>query len=546
MSSDKLRAEETLQIPVLIVGGSLVGLSLSLFLSWRGVASLVVERHPELARLPRARALNPRAMELFRWPGLEETIRAAQSPIAGNTEIVRVESLAGRELMRINEGGPSSMTAVSPTTWCLIDQDHLEPILYAQAKLLGGDIRLNTELVAFTQDESGVSATIVERTTGKERHVRARYLIAADGANSQVRRMLGITTQGPGSIAHVMTILFEADLREALRGRRIMLCYVNNPALPDGQGMLMPIDNQRLWSFNTAFHPERGERREDLSDERCIELIRLAVGIPDLAVKILPAYPWDPVKVNIWELAAQWASHYHKGRVFLAGDAAHTTLPSGSLGAGAGIEDAFNLAWKLALVLAGKAGSALLESYEEERLPIGTLTVEQTLHRFFSRTGSQESTLVDDASLIFGFRYRSGALVPEPGSETAPLTQHPSTLSGEAGTRAPQVILERNGSRLSSIDLFGKGWVLLTVAPPAGWEEAVQRRWNRLPLLICPIGPEESLRDVDGSFLKAYSIGKIGAVLVRPDGVVAWRTTGPGAQTGPELERVLRHLLSLR
>ncbi len=543
----ELRTDETLQVPVLIVGGSLVGLSMSLFLSWQGVSSLLVERHPELARLPRARAINPRAMELFRMVGLEDTIRAAQSPTAGNTEMLRVESLTGRELMRINEGGPANTPAASPTSWCLIDQDHLEPILYAHEQQMGGAFRFNTELVSFTQDEAGVSALIRERTTGNVHQVRARYLIAADGAHSQVRQTLGIATQGPGTIAQVITVNFEADLHEALQGRRIMLCYVNNPALPDGQGMLTPIDNQRLWNFNTAIHPERGERREDLSDARCIELIRLAVGIPDLAVTILPAYPWDPVKVGIWELAARFAEHYRKERVFLVGDAAHTVLPSGSMGAGTGIQDSFNLAWKLALVLADKAGPALLDSYEDERSPMGTLVVEQTQQRFFSRTGSQESTLVDDASLIFGFRYRSQAVLLEPGAETAPLTQHPSTLRGEPGTRAPHLVLEHNGSRLSTIDLFKSGWTLLSGASSAGWDEAAERLAHRLDLVLTAhvIGTQKGLTDVEGRFSQVYGIGETGAVLVRPDGFVAWRTIKSSAEGEQELEHALRCLLSL-
>ena len=544
---DEIRAEEALQLPVLIVGGSLVGLSLSLFLSRLGVSSLLVEKHPALARLPRARAINPRAMELFRFLGLEETIRAAQSPTADNTEMLRVESLVGRELMRVNESGFADMPAASPTTWCLIDQDQLEPILYTHAQQMGSTIRFNTELVSFTQDDAGVSAIIRERTTGQEQRVRARYLIAADGAHSSIREVLGIPTQGPGTIAHVTTISLEADLHEVLRGRRIMLCYVHNPDLPDGLGMLMPIDNQRHWNLNTAIHPERGERREDLTDERCIELVRLAVGLPDLEVKILPAYPWDPVKVGAWEMAARSAQSYRQARVFLIGDAAHTVLPSGALGAGMGIQDSFNLAWKLALVLEGKAGPAFLDSYEDERLPVGTLTVEQTRQRFFSRTGSQDSTLVDDASLIFGFRYRSSALILEPGTEVAALTQHPSTLAGEPGTRAPHLILERHGSRLSTIDLFGHGWTLLTSTGHAAWDDAAGRVAQRLhlPLEVFSVGATEELRDVEDSFQHVYGIGETGAVLVRPDGFVAWRTVHAGTQPEQVLEEALRSILSL-
>ncbi len=545
--NDEMKADEVLHVPVLIVGGSLVGLSMSLFLKWWGVSSLLVEKHPALARLPRARAINPRAMELFRMLGLEETIRVAQSPTAGNTEMLRVESLAGRELMRVNEGGPADMPAVSPTTWCLIDQDHLEPILHGAASQMGSEMLFNTELVSFTQDGAGVSAIIRERTTGKVRPVRARYLIAADGGGSHIREALGIPTQGPGTIAHVITVSLEADLHEALRGRRIMLCYINNPGLPDGQGMLMPIDNQRHWNFNTAIHPERGERREDLTDERCIEFIRIAVGMPDLPVKILPAYPWDSVKVAAWEMAARWAEGYRQDRVFLVGDAAHTVLPSGALGAGTGIQDTFNLAWKLALVLAGKAGPALVDSYADERVPIGTLTVEQTLQRFFQRTGGQENILVDDASLIFGFRYRSKALVLEPGAEVAPLTQHPSTLHGEPGTRAPHLVLERNGARLSTIDLFGKSWTLLTGAEHATWDNAARRVVQRLglPLVVSPVGATQELKDVEGTFQRTYGIGDTGVVLVRPDGFVAWRCLQPEAQPEQALEEAVRRILSL-
>ena len=544
---DRTIGEEVLQVPVLIVGGSLVGLSMSLFLSQLGISSLLVEKHPALARLPRARAINPRAMELFRVLGLEETIRAAQSPTAGNTEMLRVESLAGRELMRVNESGFADMPAASPTTWCLIDQDQLEPILYTHAQQMGSEIRFNTELVSFTQDEAGVSAIIREGATGQEQRVRARYLIAADGANSRIREALGIPTQGPGTISHVITVSLEAGLHEVLRGRRIMLCYINNPGLPDGLGMLMPIDNRRHWNFNTAIHPERGERREDLTDERCIELVRLAVGMPDLEVKILPAYPWDPVKVGAWEMAARSAESYRKARVFLIGDAAHTVLPSGALGAGTGIQDSFNLAWKLALVLEGKAGPAFLDSYEDERLPIGTLTVEQTRQRFFARTGIQESTLVDDASLIFGFRYRSRALMLEAGAEVAPLTQHPSTLHGEPGTRAPHLVLERHGTRLSTIDLFGHGWTLLTSAGSAGWDEAARRVAQRLqlPLEVFSVGATQGLRDVECTFQHIYGIGETGAVLVRPDGFIAWRTVHSGAQPDQVLEEALRSILSL-
>ncbi|HEY4383849.1 MAG TPA: FAD-dependent monooxygenase, partial [Ktedonobacteraceae bacterium] len=242
MTNGECIEADDIQVPVLIVGGALVGISMSLFLSWQGIQSLLVEKHLEPARLPRARGYNARTMELFRVLGLEKTIRAAQAPNAGNRGMLRVESLAGREIVHIDEGGQADLSAFSPTTACIIGQDQLEPLLIDAAKKMGSEMRFNAEMISFEQDETGVSALIRERTTGRERRVRAHYLIAADGAHSSIRDILGIQTQGPGTISYSTDVAFEADLREALRGRNTFLYFVSNPLLPDGMGGLMPLD----------------------------------------------------------------------------------------------------------------------------------------------------------------------------------------------------------------------------------------------------------------------------------------------------------------
>ncbi len=535
-----------IHVPVLIVGGSLVGLSMSLFLSWQGVPSLLVERHPEPARLPRARGYNARTMELFRALGLEETIQAAQSPNAANRGMLRVESLVGRVLAHLDEGGIPDFSLFSPSADCIIGQERLEPILIDAAKKMGSDLLFNTTMLSFEQDEISVSALIHERTSGREYRVHAQYMIAADGNHSSIRDSLNIQTGGPGTISYMTDVAFEADLQDALRGRHIYIYYVSNPRLPDGQAGLMPLDNELRWSFGFPFHPERGERREDLTDERCIELIRIATGVPDLQVKILPAYPWDPMKVGVWELMARYVKRYQQGRVFLAGDSAHTVLPSGGLGAGTGIQDAFNLAWKLALVLHGKAGPALLASYEDERLPIGNLSVEQTLQRHFYRTGTAESTLIDYSELIFGYRYHSSAIIPEPGSTTAPLTQKPATLHGEPGTRAPHIPLERAGSPISTIDLCIGHWTLLTGSHATSWHEAARQVAQHLdlPLSVYSIGNAHGLQDIEGRWDETYGVGATGAVLVRPDGFIAWRTNSTSVQPASTLEDILTQVLA--
>ncbi len=483
-------------------------------------------------------------MELFRALDLEATIRAARSPIDDNNENLRVESLAGHEIERIFEGAPDDQRTASPTSWCHIDQDQLEAILLTHLQGMGGDVRFNTELLSFEQDEQGVSAILRERADGDIRQVRASYLVGADGNHSTVRQALGIRVQGPGTITHTTNIIFEADLSAVLRGRRIMLCYIDNPQLPDGQGFLMPIDNKRLWMFSASLHPERGERREDLTDERCIEQIRVAVGVPDLKVTILPAYPWDAVKAGVWEMTARFAEQYQWGRILLAGDAAHAILPTGAMGASTGIQDAFNLAWKMALVLGGQATPSLLATYEKERLPVGKLMVEQTVQRFFSRTGGGPGSLIDDASLIFGYRYYQGAMVAELDSADAPLTQHPKTLSGEPGTRAPHIVLERAGERLSTIDLFGRNFVLLGGSEGSPWIAAAHTVADRLGISLTTwqIGPN-GLRDVEGRWYAAYGVNTTGMTLVRPDGFVAWRSSILKTQPEQVLEDVLTRVL---
>jgi hypothetical protein len=249
----------------------------------------------------------------------------------------------------------------------------------------------------------------------------------------------------------------------------------------------------------------------------------------------------------VWELQARHAERYRKERVFLVGDAAHTVLPSGGLGAGTGIQDAFNLAWKLALVLSGKAGARLLDSYQEERLPIGHLTVEQTLLRHFYRVGTTERTFIDDAEIMFGYRYQSAAILAEPNTNTAPLTQHPSRLRGEPGTRAPHLLLRREGSLVSTIDLCGGKWTLLVGAQDTDWSEAAHSVAQEMGLLVSvhAIGEANGWKDIEDRFEECYGIGATDAVLVRPDGFIAWRSPGRVNHPHRQLKQAVSSILAL-
>ncbi|GAA3504609.1 hypothetical protein GCM10019016_117220 [Streptomyces prasinosporus] len=352
--------------PVLIVGGSLVGLSTSLFLGRLGVPHTLVERHAGTSIHPRGRGNNVRTMELFRTAGLEQRIGRAASVLADNHGILQTSSLVDDEgewlLQEIDPGG--GLARFSPSGWCLCSQNDLEPVLLEGARELGGDLRFGTEMMSFDQDAEGVTALVKSRETGEHTRIRADYLVAADGPRSPVREALGIGQNGPGDLFHNVSLTFTSrGLAGVVGDRRFIVCYLTNP---DADGALLPVDNREHWVFHAPWHPEHGETLEEFTDERCVAHIRRAVGVPDLDVEITGR--------AAWHAAERVAERYADGRVFLAGDSAHEMSPTGAFGSNTGIQDAHNLAWKLAAVLGGWAAPGLLESYDAERRPVAEAT----------------------------------------------------------------------------------------------------------------------------------------------------------------------------
>ncbi|MFE6178208.1 FAD-dependent oxidoreductase [Streptomyces sp. NPDC056464] len=519
--------------PVLIVGGGLTGLSAAVFLAHHGVSATLVERHPDTSTHPKARAINPRTMELYRAVGMEERVRAGRSPISGNTDLVHVESLAGKERVRMPNASPEDIGRISPTQWTLIDQNQLEPILRERAVEAGADVRFSTRVDAIQEyeedgaDGAGVLVDTTDLSTGVSSQIHAEYVIAADGSRSPLREMLGIGAHGRGTITNLVSFFFEADLTEALRGRRIIAAYVNNPEV---RGTIIPIDNDRRWVINVSFFPEQGQRAEDFTEERCTALVRAAVGVPDLPLKI------ESVDMPAWDISARVADTFATRRVFVAGDAAHVMPPTGAFGASTGIQDAYNLAWKLALVLSGTAGPKLLESYDAERRPVAEETVRQALLRFAVRDGKQyqevAAELLDETTMTFGYCYRSGAFATEEGAPDA-IVEDPSHPGARPGARAPHLQLDGPEGPVSVIDLYGDGFTLLADEVTGRWTGAVEQEAARLgvDLKVVRIGRGTRLWDQDGSFRRRYGLLAGGAVLVRPDGFVGWRTTA--GRSGP-------------
>lgn len=284
----------THRVPVLIVGGSLVGLSTSLFLGRLGVRHTLVERHAGTSIHPRGRGNNVRTMELFRTAGVEAGIRDAAATLAGNHGILQTPTLvgdAGEWLFReIDPGG--GLARFSPSSWCLCSQNDLEPVLLEHAERLGGDLRYATELLSFESGPSGVTAVVKSRETGEHTTFLADYLVAADGPRSPVREQLGIGQSGPGDLFSNVSITFRSRrLAEVVGERRFIVCYLTDPA---ADGALLPVDNRENWVFHAPWHPERGETLEEFTDERCVEHIRRAVGVADLDVQITGRAPGTP------------------------------------------------------------------------------------------------------------------------------------------------------------------------------------------------------------------------------------------------------------
>ncbi|MFE7172654.1 FAD-dependent oxidoreductase [Streptomyces sp. NPDC057616] len=540
---------DTLRVPVLVVGGSLVGLSTSLFLGRLGVRHLLVERHSGTSIHPRGRGNNVRTMELFRVAGAEPGIHRAAATLADNHGILQTPTLvgdAGEWLFKeIDPGG--GLARFSPSGWCLCSQNDLEPVLLDHAGRLCGDLRFSTELMSFESDATGVTAVVKSRETGEHTTVHADYLVAADGPRSPVREQLGIGQSGPGDLFHNVSVTFRSRALAGVVGeRRFIVCYLTSP---DADGALLPVDNRENWVFHAPWHPELGETLEEFTDERCAEHIRRAVGVADLDVEITGRAPWHA--------AQRVARSYRAGRVFLAGDSAHEMSPTGAFGSNTGIQDAHNLAWKLAAVLGGWAGEGLLDTYDAERRPVAEATSARAAHRsaehshpgFTPPPGTGGGPRRGILNVALGYRYPQGAVVG--ADPTAVVVPENLDLTGEPGSRAPHLWVRRGEEKVSTLDLYERTPVLLSDAgDPSGWHRGATRLAQDLPIPLTSYrvgtGPRADLvTDGDADWAEAHGVTRGGAVLVRPDGFVAWRSAGPVPDAESVLREVLREALAL-
>jgi 2-polyprenyl-6-methoxyphenol hydroxylase-like FAD-dependent oxidoreductase len=506
------------RIEVLVVGGGMAGLTAALLLNQQGVSTMLVERHQQASPQPKARRFNLRTMEIYRGLDLTEPLLAASADLAGFDGMLQGTSLAtatwpqltGRRVQQRAE-----IAEHSPCDSLLCPQNLLEPILRRAAEERGVDVRFGTELLAVDQDADGVTAVLTNAT------VRAEYVIAADGPRSLIRETLGINRIGKGHLADNLDIYFAADLAELVGDRRFNMCTIDNPAV---SGTFVSVNGTDRWLFSTS---DTG-----IPAQRWPELLRIAIGVPDQEIGIISLMPW--------ESAMRVAETFAQGRIFLVGDAAHAMPPMAASGANTAVQDAHNLAWKLANVLHGAAPRALLDTYQVERYPIDYATAE-----FSSLVSGDLGAMVKAVTLgedvptfnpwvaLLGTQYEQGALIaddrgPGPMDRLAP--------EGRPGTRAPHVWVRRGDERISTIDLAGPGFALLTGADGQAWVDAARE----LDIAGYRIGPDAEIDDQEGRWLAEVGIKPDGALLVRPDGIMAWRSVEAVADLATALAGAMR------
>jgi 2-polyprenyl-6-methoxyphenol hydroxylase-like FAD-dependent oxidoreductase len=495
---------------VLVVGGSSVGLTAALQLARQGVHTTVVERRDGVSIHPRALGLGLRATEVLQAAGLTEQLRAVQKPDTVAIGRIDVERVVGTDFAS-SEGRRSPLTVseraafreFSPASTGNLSQDRLDPILLAAAEKYGATIHFGTELTSLDQDDHGVRATV--GTGDQTRLIEADYLVAADGANSRVRAMVGIPFSGPGKLAegYFVNTLFQADLSDLIPPAAFGMCGIQNDEVG---GILIAVTYPDRWLFHIM----------DQKSDDYLAQVRAAIGVPDLDVQILSTLPWRST------LAL--ADRYREGRVFLVGDAAHVMPPTGGFGLNTGIPDADNLAWKLAL--AGRGYVRLLDSYEAERRPQAQYVQQQVMlraqhmHLHWDATKHAERAALGIAEFTvaqLGYPQVSDVIVDPPRTDVVDRADPVANLDGAPGTRVPHRWLDIDGQRVSTVELAGPEFVLYA---DKAWTAEAHKVAETLDV---------GLRTYPGE----------GAMLVRPDGIVAWRTKEPTADPAQAFEAAL-------
>lgn len=586
------------EVPVLIVGGGGAGLTASMLLSQLGVESLLVSAWPSTSILPKAHVLSPRTMEIFCDVGVADEIYAKGTPAQNMQATGWYAGLAGphdgygREIGRLEAWGAGytdpDYIAASACRTANLPQIRLEPILRKHAETLAGSdkVRFNHDMLSFAQDADGVTAQVLDKHTGDTYEVRCGYLLGCDGGRT-VGKLLGIQMEGVRDVMNMVSVHMTADLSRWARDPEVLIRWLVNPDFGGmwASGVLVPMgpDHWGPDSEEWVFHLQYSVDDADAMDQaKVLERMRATLGVPD----------FNPEVHNIshWILEALVAERFRDGRVFLLGDAAHRHPPTGGLGLNSAVQDAHNLCWKVAAVVDGAASEALLDSYELERRSVDAnnadramknalnhVTVEQAIGLSSQASAAenwdqlrpiwqdvpgatQKRHLINTAiatqtmefrhhRVDFGYNYPEGAIVDDDQTPHAePLESirlyQPSTRPGHP---LPHAFVEYAGRRTSTAELVGAGRFLLIAGEDGhAWCEAAAKlaEDNAIALEAVRIGVlSGDYIDIRCAWLKQREIGAQGALLVRPDRYIAWRSLGRVDNPYMELRNVFSQIL---
>lgn len=513
------------EVDVIIVGGGPVGLSASIQLSRLGVAHVLIERTTTVSPHPKSRLLNPRSTEQMRLWGLEQAVLDVGVGI-------EPKFFFGKDLVspwdQIFEPAASlrdaRSLALSPcaVAGMLVSQDVLEPILRrAATDYETATLRFGWEAVVQSDGPDGVVVVATELAGGQVETYRGRYLIAADGAAGALRRRAGIGVTGADRSLEAISVLFHSDLTKIVDSPAAFFALCNPETV--GTAVIAPVDAHGRAALLG---------RPKVMDEKPLDQIdwlaelRAAVGVPDHEFRIINVQPW--------RATVAVAESYRAGAIFFVGDAAHLMPPNGGFNMNTGLQDVHNLCWKLAAVLGGRAHDGLLDTYDRERRPIALYNAAEAVRNLKTLVDKDEAGRAAmfrkdhyvHPGLALGYRYIDGAAAFEPGQVLAADWEvGVYQPSGQPGARAPHLWLDDEG-RTSLIDLFEKDFVLLAASDAqGGWRDAAvaAQAETGAPVRLEVVGDRARPDPQGQGFAALYGVEDDGAVVVRPDGHVAWR-----------------------
>lgn len=540
------------QTPVLIVGAGPVGLTTSILLSRQGIANVVVERRDSISTLPRARGIMSRTVEIWSQFGLHDEMTAFSLPPLWTRSFLHLETLAGELIgeMPSNCMAPGAQAQNTAYDFRCAAQDQIDEMLFRCAQAYPeAEIVFSTKVTAFEQDEDGVTVS-VEVPDGAVEQIRALWLIGADGGRSTLRELAGVGCTGPTDLAHFVNNHFTADLSRWTKGREATLLWTY---AKDRVGCFQPLNDKQRWMCQIRFDPSV-DPLESWTPERVLRRLRDMVGDPaveDVEFTLHSTYTYA--------LGATVADKLRIGRLLLVGDAAHRIPPAGGIGMNTGVQTAHNLVWKLAAVIKGYAEEGLLDTFDPERREVAHRACEYGRVNMGYVTAIQSAQTREEqraavaaskqygnwAGLDLGVHYETpaGAFVPD--DAPAPKIDHPVidfVPHAKSGWRAPHIWLSDGTRRFSSVDLFERDFVVLAEADGHGWIEAARTLAGDIPIRAFEISERGDLKP-EGNFGELYGIKQGGAVLVRPDGHVGFRSAGAVVDPRATLSRALDAIL---